>query len=337
MNSKKQKEQEAREQWLAQRRSGIGGSDVAGILGLSSYATPQDVWESKVLDQPDDDPSGIQIRGQKLEAFAAEVFAEETGLKVRRQPLRRHREYPWMIGSIDRQIVGLPSGPEVLEIKVPGAGEFFRMKDEGLDPQYILQLQHYLEVYDYEMGRFVIFTPEYWQHYTFEVARDRELGEFLVEAEREFWHKYVLPKVRPERPLPPPNPLPRKPGEALVRSDDQWLHMSDLYRQRVYEASEASEDLKAVEAELVREAFGDEEGEEAVTAVTDGNIKVERYSTTPQRRWDAKAFRAAFELADDPSELDPEDERFYYQTASNTKTRVKVLTPWMSTIEPEEA
>ena len=31
-----------REQWLAERRLGIGGSDVAPILGLSPWATPLD-------------------------------------------------------------------------------------------------------------------------------------------------------------------------------------------------------------------------------------------------------------------------------------------------------
>jgi predicted phage-related endonuclease len=35
------------EQWLADRRKRIGGSDIDAILGLSPYRTPVDVWAEK--------------------------------------------------------------------------------------------------------------------------------------------------------------------------------------------------------------------------------------------------------------------------------------------------
>ena len=37
----------AREQWLADRRKGIGGSDIGAILGLSPYRTLMDVFLDK--------------------------------------------------------------------------------------------------------------------------------------------------------------------------------------------------------------------------------------------------------------------------------------------------
>ena len=37
----------SRSAWLAQRRKSIGGSDAAGIVGLSPYATPYTVWADK--------------------------------------------------------------------------------------------------------------------------------------------------------------------------------------------------------------------------------------------------------------------------------------------------
>lgn len=37
----------SREEWLALRRQGIGGSDVAAILGLSKFKTQQELWMEK--------------------------------------------------------------------------------------------------------------------------------------------------------------------------------------------------------------------------------------------------------------------------------------------------
>ena len=43
-----------REEWLARRRSGIGGSDVAAVLGLSPWKSPRQVWLDKTTDISDD-------------------------------------------------------------------------------------------------------------------------------------------------------------------------------------------------------------------------------------------------------------------------------------------
>ena len=39
---------QSRIDWLKQRQSGIGGSEIAAIVGLNQYTTPMQVWESKV-------------------------------------------------------------------------------------------------------------------------------------------------------------------------------------------------------------------------------------------------------------------------------------------------
>lgn len=47
LGSKKMTAQ-SRIDWLKQRQSGIGGSEIAAIVGLNQYTTPMQVWESKV-------------------------------------------------------------------------------------------------------------------------------------------------------------------------------------------------------------------------------------------------------------------------------------------------
>ena len=41
-----------REKWLKARRSGLGASEVAAILGLSPWSTPYKVWKDKVSSEP---------------------------------------------------------------------------------------------------------------------------------------------------------------------------------------------------------------------------------------------------------------------------------------------
>ena len=70
-----------RETWLAWRRAGIGGSDVAGILGLSPWASAYSVWVSKVTELVDEDNERFEF-GRRAEPMLAEWFHDRTGLFV---------------------------------------------------------------------------------------------------------------------------------------------------------------------------------------------------------------------------------------------------------------
>lgn len=56
-----------REDWLAARRDGIGGSEVGAIFGLSPFATPGDVWDNKVNGATTDESQAMAV-GSALEA-----------------------------------------------------------------------------------------------------------------------------------------------------------------------------------------------------------------------------------------------------------------------------
>ena len=48
-------------EWLKARQTGIGGSDVAPILGISKWTTPLDVYNEKVADTPTEKDSNFKI------------------------------------------------------------------------------------------------------------------------------------------------------------------------------------------------------------------------------------------------------------------------------------
>ena len=92
----------SREDWLEYRKKGIGGSDVAAIMGISPFATIRDLFYNKTGVQPviqEEEESNWVAKevGHRLEDLVAEIFSKKTGLEV--FPVRvmfRHPLYPFM-------------------------------------------------------------------------------------------------------------------------------------------------------------------------------------------------------------------------------------------------
>ena len=97
---------EQRAAWLEGRRTGIGGSDVAAVLGLNPWKTPLDVWNDKLGLSEDKGMSEPAYWGTVLEDTVAREFQQRTGMKVQKVT---HQfvdpECDWMIANIDRAII----------------------------------------------------------------------------------------------------------------------------------------------------------------------------------------------------------------------------------------
>ena len=103
----------SRSDWLAQRRKSIGGSDAAGIIGLSQYATPYTVWADKTGRLPDQEDNEAMRQGRDLEEYVAERWMEATGKTVRRSNAILYNSlYPFAHADIDRTVVGENAGLE---------------------------------------------------------------------------------------------------------------------------------------------------------------------------------------------------------------------------------
>lgn len=181
-----------REQWLMERKSGVGGSDVAPILGLSPFKTAFEIWLDKTntdLEQsPVDELERVQF-GRLMEDIIAREYARREGVKVRRRhELVRHARYPWMIASPDRLIDGKRCGLECKNVDAMA----FRLGDWGepgtdqAPDEYVLQCQHYMIVLDYPVWHLAACVGGN-RLVTFVIERDKELAEMLVEAEHTFW------------------------------------------------------------------------------------------------------------------------------------------------------
>lgn len=70
-----------REEWLNYRRRGIGGSDVAAILGVSPFRTARDIYYDKigvVAVEPDESNWVPLEMGNLLEDLVARIFQKRS-------------------------------------------------------------------------------------------------------------------------------------------------------------------------------------------------------------------------------------------------------------------
>lgn len=176
-----------REQWLADRRKGIGGSDVAAILGLNPWRSPFDVYLEKIDEAPPREVGEAAYWGGVLEDVVSREFAKRTGLKVqRRNALLQHPEHEFMVASLDREIVAKPRG--VLEAKTTSAWNRDEWGDDKAPDAYVLQVMHYLAVTGYTYGYLAVLIGGN-NFRMARVDRDEELIAYLIEREAEFWRR----------------------------------------------------------------------------------------------------------------------------------------------------
>ena len=99
------------EQWLDYRRTGIGGSDAATVVGLNPYSSLYTLYNDKLGLIPAKEDNEVMRQGRDLEDYVSRRWMEATGKKVRRNCyMWRSNEHPFMLADIDREVVGENAG-----------------------------------------------------------------------------------------------------------------------------------------------------------------------------------------------------------------------------------
>ena len=189
----------ARELWLTNRKKGVGGSDIGGILGMSRWKSPLSVYMDKITPVSDgeilsSDSNEAMYWGSALEDKIAERFQEKTGKRVhRKMDMILHKYHPLLFANIDRRVVGEKA---LLEIKTCNAYKASEW-DDKVPYEYLLQCQHYLGVTEYETAYIAVLIGG--QNFRWaKINRDDELiNETIIPACLAFWKEHVLPKVPP--------------------------------------------------------------------------------------------------------------------------------------------
>ena len=184
-----------RQEWLWNRKRGIGGSDASAILGFNPWKSAFELYIDKTSDDVQEIDNEAIHWGNILEDVVADEFMRRTGKRVRRRNKTfKHPEHEFMHANIDRDVIGEKA---LLECKTTNAFNADAWEGEHIPPAYMCQLQHYMSVLDYEKAYIAVLIggQEFvWK----EVDRDDEFIELMIEQEKHFWEEHVLKEVPPE-------------------------------------------------------------------------------------------------------------------------------------------
>lgn len=190
---------------LEVRRTFLGGTDMAAVAGLSTYARPVDVWLEKLGEAPPHTENPMMAMGTLQEPVVASLFTAATGIKLRRPagPVR-DRLRPWLGGHLDRY-----AGPDaVFEAKWGERSDRWgesctlaclsgHQHQPRVPAGYAVQLEHYLGVTGRSRGYLAVLLG-YADFRWYVLERDDEVVEQLRELGRRFWHENVVPQLAPE-------------------------------------------------------------------------------------------------------------------------------------------
>ena len=178
-------------EWLSYRQKGIGASETAAILGLDPYRGPLAVYAEKVgLVEPSDEETEAMEWGILLQPIVAVRYADKTNRVLKdhgRYSLCQDEQYPWMLASLDYEIVDPVA---VLEVKTTNIRHTDDWKEEA-PLRFQVQVQKQLRVTGFDMGALAVLVGGQ-KLYSYDVPRHQGFIDSLVEVEKEFWRRVEL-------------------------------------------------------------------------------------------------------------------------------------------------
>ncbi|OKI35172.1 endonuclease [Streptomyces sp. TSRI0281] len=188
----------SREEWLAVRRSGIGGSDVAGILGLGGkYTGPRHVFEEKHGRPTFTDSEPAEI-GREIEDFIAHMFTKRSGVTTAEAPgTLVHLDRPWMRVNVDRYTYAQP-GPAsgLLECKNRSEYQADQWEDGAVPDAPAIQCHWGMAVGGWGHGYVAALVGGNKLRWV-RLERDEEMIEYLVDYCGKWFQRHVVEGVEP--------------------------------------------------------------------------------------------------------------------------------------------
>lgn len=193
------------QEWLDARFDGIGGSEVAALIGCGyGDNTPYKLWKEK-RERIVTESNYAMDRGTAMEEPIAKWYAKENGVDVLRVPMLVDVARPWRRVNLDRIAIEQWGQNRVYALEI---------KYSVFAPFSELPVWYYSQVI-YQMAMTGLTTPAHLafsgphMHGTdyLPVEFDAELAETMLQAVDAFWRDHVLADV------PPP---PSSPDEFML-------------------------------------------------------------------------------------------------------------------------
>jgi len=289
------------EETRALRSTGIGGSDIGAIMGLSRFRTPYDVFLEKTGQKPDTPDNQAIHWGNILEDVVAKEYAAQSGRKVQRiNQMLRHPDHDFVIGNIDRAVVnpdimgnvrwkdGRLTTDRILECKTANGFTAKLWGEAGTDfipDAYMAQVQWYLFLTGCQYADLAVLIGGQ-DFRVFNIERDEELITYMWSFARTFWENTQAGIA------PAPTTSEEASHKFSQASSGKAVELDTSFAsefQRLAEIKAQKKDLEAEEDNIkarIMSSMADAE-----EATLDG-ITVCTWKAVSSNRFDSKAFKA---------------------------------------------
>ncbi|MFK0063432.1 YqaJ viral recombinase family protein [Streptomyces werraensis] len=185
--------------WLAERQKGLGGSDVAVLLGFVKGKGPWHVWLDKLGRGEDFDTEAMEF-GREMEEPIARVFSRRTGIRVVVPAgMYANVERPWMLGNVDRLALDMDTGTVAGPLECKNRTEWQLSdweQDEAPDAPQIQNLW-YQAVGGWRKG-YVAACVGGNKLRWHQVERREDLVQHLVQWTGDWWQRHIVEGEEPE-------------------------------------------------------------------------------------------------------------------------------------------
>ena len=195
----------SKKEWLEYRQKGIGGSDIASVVGINPWSSPLAVYYSKIEKVPELEEENLPAElGIFLEPFIKvkfEKWFKETNtfdISVLPMPyILQHPKNPIALANLDGYFnCPVLNEPMIVEFKTTSERNYQDWADGSLPDYYYLQIQWYLYVTDVKQCYLAFLIGNNKFDVTV-IERNEEVIEQMVEKANYFWNTFMIPKVPP--------------------------------------------------------------------------------------------------------------------------------------------
>lgn len=190
----------SREEWLKERSTRIGGSEISAVVGLNPFESPYQLWRRKKGLDPAKEENFAMKAGHYLEDAVAQFYADASGRTIIKRSaidwLYVNREKPFLSGSPDRTFWLSDShadGKGVLECKTTRKP----IDADDLPKHWFVQLQWNLGLAEMPLGSLAWLTQGSEFGYK-DIALVPDFYGWLVEEGEKFYRDYILGDKEPE-------------------------------------------------------------------------------------------------------------------------------------------
>lgn len=214
------------------RKNGLGGSDIAAVLGVSPYATPLDIYlEKKGLSEK---PQNIRMRlGSVMEKEIIKIASEKYNLTI--EPYEEtliHPKHNFLIGHIDGYCREEKAIVEIKRCTSKDKSEWGEEGTEDIPLHYWYQVQHYMllarNYLEVEKTILIVNMDDIFLK-KYVIYPDEAAQGQIIFTSAVFWNAHVLNDF-------PPAPTTSKEASIIYNVPIEEVELANQDIEKTYEA-----------------------------------------------------------------------------------------------------